>query len=190
MLLIEKSERKTAMQFSRRKYKMHRRKRLIIMKKCNKVIAVFMALLMLLCVPTSIAHAAPSGYGFKYAGVTVYVHGEASKLIDEMGDPERKTKTKSCAYDGEDIKYVYDNFILVTYTEKTGGTEYVQSIKFTSSKVKTKEGIKIGSTESTLNRKYGRIRDNFGVYTYKKGNMGIVFTVKDGKVSGIQYLAY
>ena len=95
-----------------------------------------------------------------------------------------------CAYDGEDIKYVYDDFTLVTYTEKKGGTEYVQSIKFTSKKAKTKEGIKIGSKEKTMKKKYGRARDNFGVYTYKKGKMGITFTVDDGKVSAIQYVAY
>lgn len=39
-------------------------------------------------------------------------------------------------------------------------------------------------------KKYGRARDNFGVYTYKKGKMGITFTVDDGKVSAIQYVAY
>ena len=55
---------------------------------------------------------------------------------------------------------------------------------------KTKEGIKIGSKEKTMKKKYGRARDNFGVYTYKKGKMGITFTVDDGKVSAIQYVAY
>ena len=37
-----------------------------------------------------------------------------------MGEPNKKSKSKSCAYDGEDIKYVYDEFTLVTYTEKNG----------------------------------------------------------------------
>ena len=44
--------------------------------------------------------------------------------------------------------------------------------------------------EKTMKKKYGRARDNFGVYTYKKGKMGITFTVDDGKVSAIQYVAY
>lgn len=149
-----------------------------------------MALVMFLLVPFSATEAAPKGYGFKYAGVTVYVHGKASKLIDKMGEPNKKTKSKSCAYDGEDTKYVYDDFTLVTYTEKKGGTEYVQSIKFTTKKAKTKEGIKIGSKEKTMKKKYGRAKDNFGVYTYKKGKMGIVLTVEDEKVTEIQYVAY
>ena len=160
------------------------------MKKFNKVIGLVMALVIMFMVPFSVTQAAPKGYAFKYAGVTVYVHGKASKLIDKMGEPNKKTKSKSCAYAGEDIKYVYDDFTLVTYTEKEGGTEYVQSIKFTSKKAKTKEGIKIGSKEKTLKKKYGRAKDNFVVYTYRKGKMGIVFTVEDSKVTAIQYVAY
>ena len=156
----------------------------------KKIISLVLAIAMVLLVPVSVVSAAPKGYGFRYAGVTVYVHGKAEKLIDKMGEPNKKSKSKSCAYDGEDIKYVYDDFTLVTYTEKKGGTEYVQSIKFTSKKAKTKEGIKIGSKEKTMKKKYGRARDNFGVYTYKKGKMGITFTVDDGKVSAIQYVAY
>lgn len=122
------------------------------MKKSKKIISLVLAIAMVLLVPVSVISAAPKGYGFRYAGVTVYVHGKASGLIDKMGEPNKKSKSKSCAYDGEDIKYVYDEFTLVTYTEKNGGTEYVQSIKFTSKKAKTKEGIKIGSKEKTMKR--------------------------------------
>ena len=113
------------------------------MKKSKKIISLVLAIAMVLLVPVSVISAAPKGYGFRYAGVTVYVHGKASGLIDKMGEPNKKSKSKSCAYDGEDIK-----------------------------------------------KKYGRARDNFGVYTYKKGKMGITFTVDDGKVSAIQYVAY
>lgn len=106
------------------------------MKKSKKIISLVLAIAMVLLVPVSVISAAPKGYGFRYAGVTVYVHGKASGLIDKMGEPNKKSKSKSCAYDGEDIKYVYDEFTLVTYTEKNGGTEYVQSIKFNFKKGK------------------------------------------------------
>ena len=91
------------------------------MKKSKKIISLVLAIAMVLLVPVSVISAAPKGYGFRYAGVTVYVHGKASGLIDKMGEPNKKSKSKSCAYDGEDIKYVYDEFTLVTYTEKNGG---------------------------------------------------------------------
>lgn len=109
------------------------------MKKSKKIISLVLAIAMVLLVPVSVVSAAPKGYGFRYAGVTVYVHGKASELIDKMGEPNKKSKSKSCAYDGEDIKYVYDEFTLVTYTEKNGGTEYVQSIKFTSKRQRPKK---------------------------------------------------
>ena len=88
------------------------------MKKSKKIISLVLAIAMVLLVPVSVVSAAPKGYGFRYAGVTVYVHGKASGLIDKMGEPNKKSKSKSCAYDGEDIKYVYDEFTLVTYTGK------------------------------------------------------------------------
>lgn len=157
-------------------------------KRTTVILMVVMA--AVLFVPASFIKAASKGYEFKYDGVTVSIHGEAAKLIKKMGRPDKKTKTASCAYKGEDIKYVYEDFTLVTYTNKKGGTEYVQSIKFTSKDVKTKEGLKIGSSKSTMLKKYGRKKDNFGVYTYKKGKMGISFTVEDDKITEIEYVAY
>lgn len=138
------------------------------MKKSKKIISLVLAIAMVLLVPVSVISAAPKGYGFRYAGVTVYVHGKASGLIDKMGEPNKKSKSKSCAYDGEDIKYVYDEFTLVTYTEKNGGTEYVQSIKFTSKRQRPKKESRLEAKKNN-EKKYGRARDNFGVYTYKKG---------------------
>ena len=73
---------------------------------------------------------------------------------------------------------------------KNGGTEYVQSIKFTSKRQRPKKESRLEAKKKTMKKKYGRARDNFGVYTYKKGKMGITFTVDDGKVSAIQYVAY
>lgn len=158
-------------------------------KKTKVMVMLAVILAAVIVIPTTMAQAAPKGYQFKYNGVTVSVHGEAKNLIKKMGKPSRKSKTVSCAYKGEDIKYVYKNFTLVTYTNKKGGTEYVQSIKFTTNKVQTNEGLKIGSSKNTMLKKYGKINDNFGVYTYKKGKMKLSFTVKGSKITGIEYIA-
>ena len=69
------------------------------------------------------------------------------------------------------LKIPEENMTAIILTCKKRRRNYelqLQSIKFTSKKVKTKEGIKIGSKEKTMKKKYGRARDNFGVYTYKK----------------------
>ena len=47
------------------------------MKKSKKMISLVLAIAMVLLVPVSVVSAAPKGYGFRYAGVTVYVHGPA-----------------------------------------------------------------------------------------------------------------
>lgn len=159
------------------------------MKKSKKIISLVLAIAMVLLVPVSVISAAPKGYGFRYAGVTVYVHGKASGLIDKMGEPNKKSKSKSCAYDGEDIKYVYDEFTLVTYTEKNGGTEYVQSIKFTSKRQRPKKESRLEAKKNNEKEIWKSTRQFRRVHL-QKGKMGITFTVDDGKVSAIQYVAY
>ena len=44
------------------------------MKKSKIIISLVLAIAMVLLVPVSVISAAPKGYGFRYAGVTVYVH--------------------------------------------------------------------------------------------------------------------
>ena len=65
------------------------------MKKSKKSISLVLAIAMVLLVPVSVISAAPKGYGFRYAGVTVYVHGKASGLIDKMGSQIRKASQKA-----------------------------------------------------------------------------------------------
>lgn len=160
------------------------------MKMNKKMMSMLLALVMLFLLPGTAVQAASKGYGFTYDGVTVYMHGNAQTLIDKMGTPQKKTKAKSCAYDGEDIKYVYKDFTLVTYTQKDGGTEYVQTITFTTKNAKTRRGIGIGSSEKNMKKQYGKARPKYGVYTYKKGKMATLFTVEDAKVTAVEYVAY
>jgi hypothetical protein len=84
-------------------------------------------------------------------------------------------KTNSCATKGYDITHTYSNFTLKTSTDsKTSkAAETVTSITLTTSKVKTAEGVKIGDTQKTVVKKYGKGKNNFGVYTYTKGSTKI-----------------
>lgn len=134
-----------------------------------------------------------AGYLFKYKGVSVSADSAAKKLISKAGKPQKKQVKKSCAYDGKDRIYQYKDFWLSTYSKTNSGPEYVQQIKFRNAKVKTKEGIKIGSKEATIIKKYGKGYDRTDLlinqaYVYKKGNCTLKISVKNGKVSGIVYL--
>lgn len=135
------------------------------------------------------AQAASRGYRFKYKGVTAGMNDKADKLIEKLGDVT-PTKKKSCAYDGESFTYKAKDLTLVTYTTEKGGTEYIQSVKFKTKNIKTAEGVKIGSKESTVKKKYGkRAKPEYGVYKFKKGKTMLYITVKDEKVTAIEYLA-
>ena len=52
-----------------------------------------------------------------------------------------------------DRVYQYEDFILYTYSNSNKGKEYVNGITFLTDKVKTKEGIKIGSTLKQVQKK-------------------------------------
>lgn len=158
------------------------------MKKCMKMIMSLLLVFSLVAGLSVTSVDAASGYKFKNKGVSITIGSNARRFIKKAGKCTRTAK-KSCAYNGEDITYKYDNFTLTTYSTKKGGKEYVNSITFTNSKVSTKEGIKIGSTEKQVKKKYKKAKENFGVYTATKGKSKIIITVDDGVVSAIKYVS-
>ena len=158
------------------------------MRTWKKVLSVC---LVMACVCTMIitVQAAGKGYAFTYKKVTVYMDGNASKLLKKAGKPKSKTESASCAYNGMDRTYKYNDFVVKTYSNSKKGTEYINSIELLSSKVSTKEGIKIGSSKNDVIKAYGKGKDNFGVYTYTKGKTKLMITIDNNKVSGIIYVA-
>ncbi len=159
------------------------------MKKVTKVfmsLALVCSLILGIC---AVNADAASGYKFKYKGVSITIGDKATRFIKKAGKPKSKTEKKSCAYGGKDRTYKYSYFTLTTYSKTDNGTEYVNSITLTSSKVSTREGIKIGSTEKQVKKKYRKAKENFGVYSVTKGKSKLLITVDDGKVTKIQYVA-
>lgn len=157
------------------------------MKKMMKELVAFClmaALMMSFMLPVN---AASKGYTFKYKGVSVSIGSDATKLIKKAGKASSTKRTKSCAHKGEDTTYTYKDFTLRTYSEKKGGTEYVMEITLKTSKVKTAEGIKVGSKEKSATKKYGKAKASFGVYTYTKGNTKLMIEVSNKKVTEITY---
>ena len=138
------------------------------------------------------ASAKSKGYKFKYNGVSVTVDQKAKSFIKSAGKPIKKKTTKSCAYKGKDRKYTYNDFILTTYSKKNKGAEYVLSISLRNGNVSTKEGIKIGSSEEDVVKKYGKKYDSVSLavnnmYVYKKGTCKLKIAVKNSKVVAIAY---
>ncbi len=138
------------------------------------------------------ALAKTKGYKFKYNGSSVTVDQKAKSFIKSAGKPIKKKTTKSCAFKGKDRKYTYNDFILTTYSKKNKGAEYVLSISLRNGNVSTKEGIKIGSSEEDVVKKYGKKYDSVSLnvnnmYVYKKGTCKLKIAVKNSKVVAIAY---
>ncbi|MGN1205361.1 MAG: hypothetical protein ACI4SQ_00065 [Eubacterium sp.] len=159
------------------------------MKTMKKRIAAFGMIMMLavsvLAVPVN---AKPKGYVFSYKKANVYMRGPAQNLIKKAGKPQSKKVKKSCAYKGKDRTYKYKDFILYTYSNSDEGAEYVNGITFLTSKVSTKEGIHIGSPYSSVEGKYGKAKNRFGIYTYIKGKSKLQIEVTDDVVTNIRYI--
>lgn len=161
------------------------------MKKQNKIfrwVAVALAVtFMITCVqPVEAAR----GYSMKYDKTTVTPGAKASKILDKAGEPKSTKKKSSCATKGYDYTRTYEDFVLYTYTtsKKKNAAEYVSSVKFLTDSVKTSEGIKIGSSEKTVKKKYRGAKENFGVYTKTKGKTKINIVISDGKVTEIEIM--
>jgi hypothetical protein len=155
------------------------------------IVSLMFVLSFSLVIPTSAASA--KGYLFKYNGVTIGIDSAAKTFIKKAGKPVKTSVKKSCAYKGKDRAYKYKNFTLTTYSKSAKGAEYVNGITFTTSKVSTKEGLKIGSKESDIVKKYGKKYDAVekavnNKYVYKKANCTLQITVKKKKVTKISYV--
>lgn len=133
--------------------------------------------------------AAGKGYCFTYNKVTVSMDKKAAKFIKKAGEPVAVKVKKSCAYKGKDRTYQYQDFILYTYSNSNNGPEYVNCITFLTDQVKTKEGIKIGSTLEEVTDTYGKGKENFGVYTFTKGTSKLQIEITDDIVSNIRYIS-
>lgn len=157
--------------------------------KVKKIVVAMLVVLCLISLQSSEVFAASKGFVFKYKKVSVQMNGRADKLLKKAGKPLSAKKSKSCAYKGLDGVYIYTDIIVRTYSNSDKGEEYINSIVFRTDKVKTKEGIKIGSSYNDVVKKYGKGKENFGVYTYVKGQSKLQIEMEDDKVKQITYLA-
>lgn len=155
----------------------------------KKLLGITVILAVLVSASAVPVQAAPKGYIFKYKKVSASMHGKAAALMKKAGQPVSQNRSKSCAYDGLDSTYVYKDFILTTYSHSVKGEQYINSITLRTDKVATKEGIKIGSPYNAVVKKYGKAKDNLGVYTYTKGKSKLQIEVTEDEVTKITYVA-
>lgn len=160
------------------------------MKKVISKVMVFVVVMVLsVTAVCSSTCSAASEYTFKYKKVTAKMNGKAKKLLKKAGKIEKKKVSKSCAYNGYDRTYLFKNFMVSTYSKSKKGAEYINCIKLRTSKVSTREGIKLGSSKNDVIKAYGQAKNNYGVYTYTKGKSKLQIEITDNVVTAISYIA-
>lgn len=155
----------------------------------KKLTCLLLALVVVFGGVTAVG-AATKGFYFTYNKAKAVPGSNAASFIKAAGKASKTTKKNSCATKGYDYTYKYADFTLVTYTEKKTktATQYVLSVEITSDKVKTPEGVTIGSSEAAVKKAYKGAKAIAGVYTATKGSSKVSIEVKDDKVTSIKIL--
>lgn len=155
------------------------------MKKINTVCAALLILLTLTgCGKTKLdTH---DGYVFYSGEIAVEVGEDADEVISRLGKPNRSATAESCAGLGCDEVYYYNGFKIGAFRE--GDDCEITSIELTNDTVATREGIKIGSPESSVKKAYGEGMTFPGGIEYSSGDCTLRFYLSIGRVSAIKYL--
>lgn len=126
--------------------------------------------------------------GIHIGGATLNIGG---RLTDEikttLGDPISTSEAPSCLYEGMDTVYEYEGFSL--QTSQMGDSEVVVMITIESADHTTAKGVKIGDTAAAAATAYGEAVEetkNYVVYR-QDGNVTVTFSLKDGKITAIEY---
>ena len=123
-------------------------------------------------------------YTFKSGETTIPLGAEYSSL--NLGEAKDYYEVQSCAFDGMDKIYTFDNYEVHTYPDN--GTDKVLSIYFLNDQVSTTEGVKIGDSLSSMLEVYGDGYEQLDTqYTYSKGLTQLRFIVENDAITSIEY---
>lgn len=123
-------------------------------------------------------------FGLKYENVDVTPGIKFNK--NKIKKEADVSVIPSCAIDGNDNIYKYDNVEITT--NDYGDKEIVYSIYFLDDTVSTDEGIKIGDSKDDVLKAYPDIDDSVATYTYDKDGIRVMFTIENDVVKAIEYI--
>ena len=125
---------------------------------------------------------------FTSNGVEVKMNAEADPIVEALGEPVSSYEAPSCAFQGTDYIYTYDGFQINTYP--LNDVNYVSSVVLISDAVSTPEGLEIGGTLEDMVAAYGEdYTEEYGMYTYTRGDSQLAVLIGDGAITSIESLA-
>lgn len=105
---------------------------------------------------------------------------------EKYGQEKEYSEIISCAYEGLDRIYKYENYEITTY--ERDGKERIQSIYLLNDMVKTEEDVKITDSYNKMIEKYS---DNYvreeNMYTYIQGKTALKFIIENNIITSIEY---
>ena len=129
----------------------------------------------------------PVGYTFTYNDYQFGVGMAVESVLKELGEPNDKETSASCAFGGQDTTYYYNGLQISTNDED--GYEKIYSIYLEDDLVATEKGVSVGNTAEQVKDAYGEpdASSTENCLIYAKDGMYLKFILKDNKVSAIDY---
>lgn len=163
------------------------------MKKLLSIILILGCILLCSCEdeveyvdPSNTGSNVAKGYSFSYNGETVNIGESKDSVVGKFGEYNSSFVAESCAYQGTDRYYYYDDFELMT--SEIDGKEILTNIFVDKKDVKTVEDVVVGMEISKMAASLGPAdKSTSNSYTYYSEGMNIQINTKDDKVVSVEY---
>lgn len=128
---------------------------------------------------------------FKYENVEITLGTEPTATLEALDKiaTAKKLDVPSCAHDGTDHVYTYNNMVLTVYQATGSETGYISGVRLTSDLMATPEGLEIGMSTEDARTKYGDAdKTTDTTWVYKRGTSELMLTISGEKIIGIEYM--
>lgn len=132
--------------------------------KLVKSVSVFLTVLMIMLLCACGGEKTEDMFSLTVNGTTIKGNTEVSQYLDKLGDGYTYSESISCAYDGLDKIYSYEEFSIYTYPQ--GEQDYVLEVEVLGGSHQTAKGIKIGSSRDEILAAYGEDCIEEGILLY------------------------
>ncbi len=126
------------------------------------------------------------GFIFNDGNIKLVPGSVFSKETLGLGDEKNYSEIASCAFEGLDKTYTYENYEITTFPD--GDQDKIYTIYLLNDQVQTAEGLKITDEKDKMISTYGEDYKTQGnQYTYTKGKTNLEIIVENDVVTSIQY---
>ena len=119
----------------------------------------------------------------------ILLGGDPDAVIGKLGDAKSVLDVPSCAHDGTDRVYTYNNFTLSVYTATGSDKGYISDVLLISDLIGTPEGLEIGMDVEKARELYGDAdKETDTTWIYKRGTSQLMLTLNGTKIISIEYM--